>query len=126
LGKRGDDVLSSPGAYNNRAKRLQQRHYTLRWRNLKWPQVEEFGWPPGCRDQRQLLCAKPKFVATDWETAMVRIYCLVLGESQCELKAVFCVRPGRTFNHSQIGKNQTPRYLTGKTSLLVTAGRSSP
>src|ERR1019366_4602658 len=45
LNKGGDHVLSSP----LRIPRELTRRYAIRWRNLKWPQVEEFGWPPGAK-----------------------------------------------------------------------------
>src|ERR1035437_994272 len=53
LNKGGDHVLSSP----LRIPRELTRRYAIRWRNLKWPQVEEFGWPPGGKEGRLTVIA---------------------------------------------------------------------
>src|ERR1017187_3747506 len=54
LNKGGDHVLSSP----LRIPRELTRRYAIRWRNLKWPQVEAFGWPPGGRLIFLFLCVQ--------------------------------------------------------------------
>ena len=41
-------------SYRRRQYRQRLYRYRFRWGNLKWPQVEEFGWPPGTALQQRL------------------------------------------------------------------------